>query len=155
VGKEEFAGSFESAFGRLQVALLEACSDVEDWTSGVAAGIRAGLEFAAADPAAARALTSEVMAHGVDGIDRYERLVAYLRERLAPGREQLPEAEQLPAVIEHALASGILMLVANRVDQGKTTELPALVPEAVQFVLTPYLGVAEAKRVARGEPGRS
>lgn len=148
MGQDEFVRAFEGAFARLQVVLLEACKRPRDWPRGIAAGVRAGLEFAAADPDAARTLTSEAMAHGVDGVDRYERLVAYLREQLEPGRRQLPSDEELPGVVEHALASGVLMLVAQRIDQGRAAELPALVPEVVQFVLTPYLGASEARQVS-------
>jgi hypothetical protein len=147
VGGDEFVDLFESAFARLQIALLESCDDSRDWPRNVAAAVRAGLEFAAADPDAAATLTTEAMARGAGGIDRYERLVAYLREQLAPGRRQLPEDEQLPTVIEHALASGVLMLVAQRVDRGRMDELPGLAPEVVQFVLTPYLGSSEARRL--------
>jgi hypothetical protein len=149
VGEDNFVRSFESAFARLQVAFIEACRGSRDWPHSVAAGVRVGLDFAAADPHAVAALTTEAMAHGVEGIERYERLVAYLREQLAPGREQLPVDEQLPDVIEHALASGVLMLVAQRLDQGRVAELPALAPEVVQFVLTPYLGAPEARRLGQ------
>lgn len=147
MGEADFARAFEGAFARLQVALLEGSREVGGWPERVAAGVRAGLEFAAADLDAARTLTVEAMAQGAEGVDRYERLVAYLREQLAPGRGRLPEDERLPGVIEHALASGVLMLVAHRVDQGRVGELPALAPEVVQFVLTPYLGAAEARRL--------
>jgi hypothetical protein len=150
--RDGFVGSFEAAFGRLQVAILERCGGAGTWARKVAAGVRAGLEFAASDPVAAQVLTNEALAQGAAGIARYERLIAYLREGLAPGREERPHGERLPDITEHALASGIAMLVAQRVDQGRAEELPALVPEAIQFVLTPYLGVEEARRVA-GEPG--
>jgi hypothetical protein len=149
VGGDDFASSFESAFGRLQVAILEACGSAEDWPHKVAAAVRAGLELAAADPAAAQTLTNEALAHGADGIARYERLTAYLREGLAPGREERPHGERLPDITEQALASGVVTLVAQRGDQGRSLELVALAPEVIQFVLTPYLGTAEAKRVAR------
>ncbi len=155
MGKDDFVRSFESAFARLQVALLEACEASRGWPAGVLAAIRAGMDFAAADPEAARTLTTEAMAQGTAGLDRYERLVAYLREQLAPGRQQLPDDEQLPSVIEHALASGVLMLVAQRLDRGRVEELPELTSEVAQFVLTPYLGAAEARRISRSEPERS
>jgi hypothetical protein len=45
------------------------------------------------------------------------------------------------------MAGGVAMLVAQRLDRGAASELPALAPEAIQFVLTPYLGAAEARRV--------
>jgi len=155
VGEDDFASSFESAFGRLQVAILEACRDAPDWPRKVAAGVRVGFELAAADPNAAQTLSNEALARGADGIARYERLTAYLRQGLAPGREERPDGERLPAITEQALASGLVMLVAQRLDQGRAGELPALVPEAVQFVLTPYLGSEEARRIGtEPEPGQ-
>lgn len=146
--REDFASDFEAAFARLQVALLEACRCERDWPARAAAGIAAGMEFAAADPAAAAVLTNEALAGGADGIARHERLIAYLGERLLPGREQRPEDERLPDITERAVAGGALMLIAQRLDGGGEGELPALAPEVVQFVLTPYLGAEEARRVA-------
>jgi hypothetical protein len=145
---EDFAAAFEVAFARLQVALLEACHRQGDWPGKVAGALRAGLEFAAADPAAARLLTSEALARGPEGVARNERLVAYLGERLLLGREERPEGERLPEITERAMAGGVLALVAQRVDTGKADQLPALVPEAIQFVLTPYLGADGARRVS-------
>ena len=46
------------------------------------------------------------------------------------------------------MASGVAMLVAQRLDQDRQAELPAIAPEAIQFVLTPYIGIGEARRVA-------
>ena len=143
----EFASRFEAAFARLQVAILEACEREAEWPQKMAAAVRAGLELAAADPDAARALTSEALGHGRDGIARYERLLSYLGERLAPGREERPGVVELPEFTERSLAGGILGLVAQRVDRGRTDELPALAAEVVQFGLTPFLGGAEARRV--------
>jgi hypothetical protein len=130
------------------VAILDACGAEQDWPVKVAAGLRAGLEFAAADPAAAHTLTNGALALGTDGSDRYERLVAYLGERLLAGREERPEGNRLPEITERAMAGGVLTLVAQRVDEGRAGELRALVPEAIQFVLTPYLGADEARRLA-------
>ena len=142
-----FPHAFEAAFARLQVLLEEACAQSADWPGGVAAAIRAALEFAAADPAAANVLTNEAMAAGKDGIARRERLLAYAGKGLAKGREQDPRT-QLPPVTEHALAGGVVALIGERLARGRAGELPALAPEAIQFVLTPYLGADEARRVA-------
>jgi len=150
--REDFASAFEAAFARLQVALLEACRRQGDWPAKTGAGIAAGMEFAAADPAAAAVLTNEAMAEGADGHARYERLVTYLSERLAQGREERAEDELLPVITERAMAGAVLTLIAQRVDQGKASELPALAPEVIQFVLTPYLGGDEARRLAARFP---
>jgi hypothetical protein len=144
---EDFAEAFEAAFARFQVVILTAARGEQSWPGKVAAAVRAGLDFAAADPAAAQTLTNDALAHGRDGIARHERLIAYLSEGLVPGREQRPEGERLPEITEGAMASGVVMLVAQRVDRGKAEELPAIAGEAIQFVLTPYLGADEARRI--------
>jgi hypothetical protein len=145
---EDFPARFEAAFARLQVAMLEACARQTEWSRKVSTGIVAGLEFAAANPAEARLLSSEALEHGRDGVDRQGRLLAYLGERLVPGRREGPDGERLPEITERAMAGGVLALVGQRLDRGKAEELPALAPEAIQFVLTPYLGGAEARRIA-------
>lgn len=114
----------------------------------VAAGVRAALEFAAADSAAAQVLTTGAMAMGKEGFARYDRMIDHFAERLLPGRRERPEGEHLPAATEKLMAGGLAMLIAQRIDTGRTAELDALAPEAIQFVLTPYLGTEEARRLA-------
>ena len=146
--QDGFADAFESAFAGLRMRVDSACAGQSDWPSGVAAGLAAALAFAANDPAAARILTTDALAAGKAGFVGYERMISYFRERLFAGREERPEAEGLPGETERALAGGVAMLVAQRLDLGKHAELPALAAEAAQFVLTPYLGIDEARRVA-------
>jgi hypothetical protein len=146
---DDFATAFESAFARLQVIILDACGGEDGWPAKVAAAVRAALEFAAADPAAAQVLTNEALAHGADGFARHDRLIAYFAEQLLPGRDERPDGEPLPEITERFMAGGIAMLAAQRLDRGRQDGLPALAPEAIQFVLTPYLGTEEARRAAR------
>jgi hypothetical protein len=143
-----FAGAFEAAFARLQVRIETACAVEEEWPAQVAAGVRAALEFTAADPASARVLTNDALAAGREGYARYERMLAHFGERLLPGRSLRPEGERLPEMIEKAMTGGIAMLIAQRLDMGREAELPALGQEATQFVLTPYLGTEKARRIA-------
>jgi len=148
---DDFADAFEAALARFQVRVEKACTGGSDWPTGAAAAIRAALEFAAEDPAAANTLTNEAMAAGVDGIARRERLLAHTGDALARGRAERSEAEDLPEMTEHALVGGIAALIADRVARGRAEELPGMAAEAIQFALTPYLGIAEAKRIAAGE----
>jgi AcrR family transcriptional regulator len=144
----DFAAAFEASFARFQIRVEEACAGQPDWPSQIAAAIRAGLEFASADPAAANLLTNEALASGVDGIARHRRLLTYVAESLAAGRQPCPRGGELPQLTEQALAGGLLGFVAERLNRGKAAELPQLAAEAVQFALTPYLGVEGAKRLA-------
>jgi hypothetical protein len=151
---DEFARAFEAAFARLQVVVEEAYVSQEAWADQVAAAIRAAFEFAASDPAVADLLTNEALARGRDGFMRYQRVIDFAARLLAPGRELVPDGARPPVTLEHSLAGGITLLVAQRVDQGRADELPELVPDAIQFALTPYLGAAEARAVAHRPPAR-
>jgi hypothetical protein len=150
--QDGFADGFESAFGRLRIRIETACAGQPDWPSGTAAAVRAALAFAASDPAAARVLTTEALAAGKTGFACYGRLISFFCDLLLPGRAERPEAERLPGETERALAGGIAMLVAQRLDLDRQAELPALAAEATQFVLTPYLGIEDARRVAAAAP---
>lgn len=145
---DDFAVAFDSAFAALQVRVESACADAGGWRNGVGAGIRAAFAWVAEEPGDAQLLTNDALAGGSAGFERYERMIAYVAELLAPGREQAEHGERLPKITERAMASGVAMLVAQRLSMGREAELPSLVPEAIQFVLTPYLGSEEARRVA-------
>jgi len=145
---DDFAVAFDSAFATLQVRIESACAGAEKWPAGVAAGIHAAFGWVAEEPREAQLLTNDALAGGSTGFERYERMIAYAAELLAPGREQAEHGARLPEITERAMASGVAMLVAQRLSMGREAELPSLAPEAAQFVLTPYLGSAEARKVA-------
>jgi hypothetical protein len=145
---DDFTTTFDSTFAQLQLTILDACEHEDRWPAKVAAAIRAGLEFVAADPAAAQVLTNDALAHDAEGFACHDRFIVYLAQQLLPGRAERPEGAHLPEITERFMAAGVVMLVAHRLDQGREGELPALAPEAIQFVLTPYLGAEEARLVA-------
>ncbi len=148
---DDFPRAFEAAFARLQVVVEEAYVSRVEWPDQVAAAIRAGFEFAASDPGAADLLTNRALAHGSDGVARYQRFLAFAAGLLLPGRKHSPDGELLPEIVEQSVAGGLIMLVAQRVDRGRAAELPELAPDAIQFALTPYLGVERAQRVAAAQ----
>jgi hypothetical protein len=145
---DDFAVAFDSAFAALQVRVESACAGARAWPAGAAAGIRAAFEWVADEPRAAQLLTNDALAGGSAGFERYERMIAYVAELLSPGRDQAEHGERLPEITERAMASGVAMLVAQRLSMSREGELPELAPEAIQFVLTPYLGSDEARKVA-------
>jgi hypothetical protein len=144
----DFARDFETAFARLQIAVETAYAAKPDWPMRVAAAIRAVLEFAAEEPAAAHVLTVESLAQGSGHFARHRRPVDHLARLLAAGRDVHPEGESLPGLLEDALAGGIFMLIVQRLEVGDTKTLAALTPGAIEFALTPYIGRARARDVA-------
>jgi len=141
------------AFARLRDAVERACSERLDWSSHVAAAIRATMGFVAANPADGAVLTKEALAYGADNFARYRRVVAYIAALLAAGREESLRGGELPRSLEDALAGGIVMLVAQRVDCGRARELPGIAADAIEFALTPYLGGEAARRIANERGG--
>lgn len=148
---DQVAMAFETAFARLKVCVEHACAaEVStDWPARLLAGIRAGLAFAAADPAAANRLTNDTLGTGAAGEERHERLLAYLVERLRPGRELSGEDRALPDDVERVIAGRIVALVGRRLAYGCEDELlTAGGEEAIEFALAPYVGSAAAGRLA-------
>src|SRR4051794_39067793 len=87
---------FATAFASLQVRIESACVAEVGWPAQVAAGIRAALDFAAAEPGLARLLTTDALAGGREGFSRYDRMITHLGEWLLPGRALSPDGERLP-----------------------------------------------------------
>jgi hypothetical protein len=79
---------------------------------------------------------------------RYERLVEHLAERLGVGREHYPDAADLPDIVERAVIGGVTLFIARRLDQDRVSELYDAAPCAIEFILSPFLGEAKARRVA-------
>ncbi len=148
VRSAEFARSFELAFAKLQIAVETAYGAEPDWPMQAAAAIRAVVEFAADDPDAARALTVDSLARGGGHLAPHRRPVDHLARLLSAGRNQHPEGDALPGLLEDALAGGIFMLVVQRLEAGGAETLGALIPDAVEFALTPYVGRDKAREVA-------
>jgi hypothetical protein len=68
---------------------------------------------------------------------------------LRHGRELGPAAAQLPETLEDTLAGGVLWSAYQRLIVGEVDRIEALLPEAIEFVLRPYIGEGEAARWAR------
>jgi AcrR family transcriptional regulator len=118
------------------------------WTERAALGIRALFEQIAAHPTIARVCLVEALTAGPVLVARYEEVLVSFEPMLRPGRDLNPRGEQLPQSLEGTLAGGILWLAYQRLILGEAEKLLELLPEAVEFVLSPYVGEDEAVRTA-------
>lgn len=144
---DDFARSFEAAFAKFQIVVETAYAAEPDWPLQAAAAIRAVLEFAAEDPVGAHTLTVDSLAQG-GGHLTHRRPVDHLARLLVAGRDAHPDGEALPNLLEDALAGGIFMLMVQRLEIGDAERLVALIPDAIEFALTPYVGRDRARDVA-------
>jgi hypothetical protein len=135
-------GEFLFALAGLETAVLDACALQSEWPEQIAAGVYAGVDFAIANPAAARALTLDG-ALETDCIRQYERVIGRLVGFI---QIKAPVGTRLPASTDEALVGGIVGLVGDHIRTGRLERLAELRPELVLLTLLPYLGFSEAKR---------
>jgi AcrR family transcriptional regulator len=144
-----FFAAYEAAIERIRRQVLEACAGHRDgdWSPRVREGIAALLTYLASDPALASLSLVEGLRAGRGVYDRYqaavESFVPYLRE----GAPQAPDGYPVPAATDEAVVGGIASLLGRRVLAGEAERIDELLPDVLEFALTPYLGVAEARRI--------
>jgi AcrR family transcriptional regulator len=145
--QECFLDAYDQIGAHLREAGSEAAGAHSEWTDRVAAKLRAALETFAANPDLARFYLVEAPRAG-DEIAAHYRRGAILA--LADLTEGMPTSARRPSeTIEYAVMGGVAALIADRVLVGEGEQLPALLPDLLELVLTPYLGREEAVGAAR------
>lgn len=141
-----YLAAFDQAADLLGERLAEVYGSEPEWPLKVRAALAALLDFFAASPELGRLCLLEPFVAGPAISRRYqeasERLVPYLRE----GREQSGNQGSFPETTERGLLGSIASQVARKLPEAE--DLPGLLPDLTQFALTPYLGPAEARRLA-------
>jgi AcrR family transcriptional regulator len=143
-GKEEvFLGAFDSAIDEVAGQIEEACEAAGgEWVEQVTAGLRAFLSYVVEKPAIARMCLVEAMSATPASASRYdaavERFVGLLR-RSAPPDSGLPETT------EETLVGGVAWILHQQIRRGGTGQALDLMPELLDFMLSPYLGVGRQK----------
>jgi AcrR family transcriptional regulator len=146
--KEEcFFAAYDEAVERLRADVLAACKGRGDWAEGVCAGLAAALAALTAEPAQANLLLVEGLRVGPGVYARFrcavESFVPYLRDRAPAGTS----AGRSPEAADEAVVGGIASLLSRRVLAGESSRLDRFFPELAEFALSPYLGIAEARRI--------
>jgi AcrR family transcriptional regulator len=142
-----FFAAYDDAVEHLREEVVTACSDHTDWADGVCAGLAAALANLAGEPARANLLLVEGLRAGPGIYGRFqaavESFVPYLRDGAPAGTS----AGRPPEAADEAIVGGIASLLGRRVLAGEAEGLERFFPELAEFALTPYLGVAEARRI--------
>lgn len=142
-GKEElFLAAFDSAVAEAGAAVAEACEPIDgaEWEERTEAGLRALLEYAAAHPSEARLCLVEAPAASAASSARYDAAVDGYIERL---RGAAPSGVGRPATLVEALVGGTLWIVQRHIRGGGAEDAVDLLPELLEFVISPYRGVGK------------
>jgi AcrR family transcriptional regulator len=146
---------FVAAYDTVMEELVERDSTAfdaeDDWPHAVKAGIGAMLEFLAAEPHLARLCMVEALVAGPVVVERYDAAIQSFVPYFQTGREgRSPEVlSRLSPTTEEALVGGMVSLISRRIIAGKAEQLEELLPDLVEFTLTPYLGSQEAAELAQ------
>lgn len=148
---EAFLALLDAAIERT-VYVVEEAYDREDgpWPDKVGAGLGALLRIAGEHPGVARACLVEAPTAGPEAAARHEAALKRFAPLLRAGRELNPRGDSLPGNLEETLVGGVLWVVSQRLIAGEPGQLRALLPEALEFLLRPYVGEDAAAREAGG-----
>jgi AcrR family transcriptional regulator len=144
-----FIAAFEVVLSHLHELVAEAVEGVEGWPQQAIAATGATLSFLSAEPDLARLCLVESRSAGPAVAARFNEAVGEMAPLLAQGRPERPEAARLPASTEDSTIGSLVSLVHRKVAAGQAEQLEDLVPDCVELALLPYLGPAEATRLAR------
>lgn len=147
-----YLAAYEFAVEEALRRVVAAAGEIETWPARVNAGLAAFLHYVAAEPALARTCIVEVLSVGPAATERYERSVQSFVQLFRLGRKVSPHGEELPDTLEETIVGGLFWIIYQRIVMGQAERIEELLPELVEFSLTPYLGAEAAKRVADERP---
>ncbi len=142
-----FLAAFDDAVAEARQSLAEAIDSEQPWPQQITVAIDAFLELAISNPAKARMCLVEAQGGGPALLDRYEAALDSLVPKLREGRK-LAAGRKLPERTEEAILGGMAWVLHQRIVHGEFDQLRARLPEMLQIALRPYLGPAEAERLA-------
>jgi len=151
-GKDDaFLATYRHGIGVVLNLMESAYQQASDWPAGIRAALRTLLGTLASVPAFARLAIVEIDAAGLAARRERDRMLRRFDQffAAAPAQPGLPAAGELAGSIVGGIHSTIYRFVA----QGRSGELPSLLPVLTYFALVPFLGPAEAARHGLADPG--
>lgn len=141
-GKEEvFLGALDSAIDEVSALVEEAClASAEEWADRAAAGLRAFLTYVAENPAAARMCLIEAVSATPAASVRYDEATQRFVDLL---HRSAPADTGLPETISETLVGGVAWILHQKIRRGEAEQALDLMPELLDFVLSPYRGVGK------------
>jgi AcrR family transcriptional regulator len=150
---ECFVAAYDTVMTELRERVTAAFEENDEWPEAIKAGIDAMLQFLAAEPNLARLCMVEALVAGPAVVERYDSAIQSFVPYFQEGREGRPPEvlSRLSPTTEEALVGGMVSLISRRIIAGKAEDLEELLPDLVEFTLTPYLGSAEAAKIAKSD----
>lgn len=148
-GKEDcFLRAYDRIVAEARERIAAAIPPEAPWPEQACVALRALLELVATEPLRARVALVEAQTAGPEALARYERTLDTFVPYLRRVRQASPLASELPETLEEGILGGVTWLLHQRLAMGETDAIEGLFPELLDIVIAPYLGEAEAARLA-------
>jgi AcrR family transcriptional regulator len=144
-----FLAAFDVVVDHVRELVAAAVEAAPDWPHQAIAAAREALAFLAAEPDLARLCLVEAQSAGPAVAARFLAAVGELEAPLRKGRGERSGERALPPTTEESTTGALVSLAARKVSAGEAERLGELLPDFTEFILSPYLGPAEAERLAR------
>jgi AcrR family transcriptional regulator len=137
-----FLAAFDTSAARLRDQVATAAAEGGDvWRDRLRCGFGALLDFATAEPEAARTVIVEARAATPDAALRRVALLDSFATCIdTKVRELLPGGTPHSAVTASGVVGGVESLLYGRLNKGQMDDLPALLPSLMYFAVLPYEG---------------
>jgi AcrR family transcriptional regulator len=142
------SAAHDAFFRRLAAEVAAAVDDADEWPLRVRDAVAATLEFVAETATRARFFTVDALSAGPMILERETSELARVATAMREGREHSRSAAELPPLTEEILVLGAACLLRGVLLGEDPLPLERLRTELVEVLLSPYLGPAEASRIA-------
>jgi AcrR family transcriptional regulator len=144
-----FIAAYDEAVAQIRSCVAEACDAAagKPWPLRVSVAIDALLKVLAANPALASMVLVEGLRAGRGVYDRYQVAIESFVSVLRQGAPASPGGAEVPEATGEAVVGGVGSMLGRRVLAGEAEQMGQLFPEILEFVLSAYLGVEEARRI--------
>jgi AcrR family transcriptional regulator len=144
-----FLAAYDMVADHIRASMRAAAESFSEWPQQVRAALATMLRFLSAEPELARICMVEPVAAGGEIAARHRASMQGFVEILKAGRPEHSGSRPLPEATEETLVGGIVSLIVREISAGRTADLEKLLPDLVELILAPYLGIEEAERLAR------
>jgi AcrR family transcriptional regulator len=144
-----FLAAYELVATRAVDGMRSAFAREAAWPDRLRAALAWGLEALSRHPREARLAFGEVLVAGPRALAQRDRSLDELQQLLAPGLDAAPDGATVPGSMPRAACGALFELIGRRVRTGDVETLPELLPDLLFCALAPFVGPAEAARLAR------
>jgi AcrR family transcriptional regulator len=134
----------------LAVEAYEAC--MPDWPRGIAAGLRALIDYLVSEPAHAHLSIVDTFGASPGTIKTRDEILRGFATYFTRGYDLAPKGVTVPAIAAEAVVGGAWQVLHHYVENDRIEELPDAAPQLTYMLLTPFLGPEQAVEAALGGP---